>query len=184
MGSGHCSTTQEAEVQSNAVGLSDTDTIKLAGLRSVLERLHREGVLKEQVGDGTRYANLYETTPEKVLALQDMILAEFKHEEAQNTELQIEPLGPSDATPPEGGNPQMEVAVDDERPSINFKNLGWGTKGNIRSLARSSKSLLEEEDLPDYFKAILSNLLNTIVDLAGSDELLKKILEESDADTG
>lgn len=91
-------------------------------------------------------------------------------EPEQPTALQIEPLG--------------SVAVGDERSSINFKNLGWGTKDNIRSLARSSKSLLEEEDLPDYFKAILSNLLNTILDFAGSDELLKKILEESDADTG
>lgn len=93
----------------------------------------------------------------------------------QPTPLQIEPLGPADSTPPETNKPQMEVA--DQQPSFNFKDLGWGTKGNIRGLARSSKSLLEEDDLPDDFKAILSNLLNMIVDFAESDELLKKILE-------
>ena len=31
--------------------------------------------LRRQVGDGTRHANLYETTPEKVLALRDLILS-------------------------------------------------------------------------------------------------------------
>ena len=63
------------EIAGEAVGFSDTDTIKLTGLRSVLERLHADGVLEEQVGDGTRHANLYETTPEKVLSLRDLILA-------------------------------------------------------------------------------------------------------------
>ena len=82
--------------------------------------------------------------------------------------LQVQPLGTADSAPP------------DERPSINFKSLGWGTKGNIRNLARSSKSLLEEEDLTEDFKAILSNLLDTILDFADSDELLKKILEASE----
>ena len=89
----------EKAEQEKHEALSDADTIKLTGLRNVLERLYREGALEEQVGDGTRHADLYETTPEKVLALRDMILAESKHEQAQNTELQIEPLGPSDATP-------------------------------------------------------------------------------------
>lgn len=54
--------------------LTIEDEIKLSGLRSVLEGLHRAGRLAEQVGDGTRHANLYETTPDKVLALRDMIL--------------------------------------------------------------------------------------------------------------
>ena len=90
-------------------------------------------------------------------------------EPEQPAALQIKPLGP---------------ATGDELPSINFKDLGGGTKGNIRNLARASKSLLKEEDLPDDFKAILSNLLNTIVDFADADELLKKILERDDADTG
>ena len=68
------------EIAGEAVGLSDTDTIKLTGLRSVLERLHTDGALEEQVGDGTRHAKLYETTPEKVLALRDLILSESKQE--------------------------------------------------------------------------------------------------------
>lgn len=96
-------------------------------------------------------------------------------ESEQPTTLQIEPIGPVDSAPPEANKPQMEVA--DQQSSINFKNLGGGTKGNIRSLARSSKSLLKEDDLPDGFKAILSNLLNMILDFADSDELLKEMLE-------
>ena len=57
--------------------LSVDDEIKLSGLRSVLEGLHRHGkeALIDQVGDGTRHANLYETSPEKVLALRDMVLS-------------------------------------------------------------------------------------------------------------
>ena len=51
------------DIDREAVGFSDTDTIKLTGLRSVLERLHADGALEEQVGDGTRHASLYETTP-------------------------------------------------------------------------------------------------------------------------
>ena len=57
--------------------LSVEDELKLNGLKSVLEGFHRgESVLVDQVGDGTRLANLYETSPEKVLALRDMILGE------------------------------------------------------------------------------------------------------------
>ena len=52
------------------------ETVKLGGLRSVLGRLHAEGSLDDQVGDGTRHASLYETTPENVLALRDEILAD------------------------------------------------------------------------------------------------------------
>ena len=74
------------EIAGEAVGLSDTDTIKLTGLRSVLERLHADGALEEQVGDGTRHAKLYETTPEKVLALRDLILAESKQEQEGDLE--------------------------------------------------------------------------------------------------
>ena len=74
------------EIAGEAVGLSDTDTIKLTGLRSVLERLHADGALEEQVGDGTRHANLYETTPEKVLALRDLILSESKQEQEGDLE--------------------------------------------------------------------------------------------------
>lgn len=63
----------------NVAVLTVEDEIKLSGLRSVLEGLHRIGTLEEQVGDGTRHANLYETTSDKVLALRDIILkdAEF-----------------------------------------------------------------------------------------------------------
>ena len=74
------------EIAGEAVGLSDTDTIKLTGLRSVLERLHTDGALEEQVGDGTRHAKLYETTPEKVLALRDLILNESKQEQEGDLE--------------------------------------------------------------------------------------------------
>ena len=74
------------EIAGEAVGLSDTDTIKLTGLRSVLERLHTDGALEEQVGDGTRHAKLYETTPEKVLALRDLILSESKQEQEGDLE--------------------------------------------------------------------------------------------------
>ena len=74
------------EIAGEAVGLSDTDTIKLTGLRSVLERLHTDGALEEQVGDGTRHAKLYETTPEKVLALRDLILNESKQEQEADLE--------------------------------------------------------------------------------------------------
>ena len=145
-------------------------------LRQALEELHRLNSLEDQVGDGTRHANIFNTTPEAVLALRDLILAESKPELEQPAALQIKPLGPADSTPPEANKPQMEVVVGDEGPSINFKDLDWRTQGNIRTLARASKSLLEE-DLPDDFKAILSNLFNMIVDFADSDELLQKILE-------
>ena len=74
------------EIAGEAVGLSDTDTIKLTGLRSVLERLHTDGALEEQVGDGTRHAKLYETTPEKVLSLRDLILSESKQEQEGDLE--------------------------------------------------------------------------------------------------
>ena len=91
----------------------DTDTIKLTGLRSVLERLHADGALEEQVGDGTRHANLYETTPEKVLALRDLILSESKQEQNQPAKLQIEPLGPKaeDKEPHEGYKSALEKAT-------------------------------------------------------------------------
>ena len=94
--------------------LTEQDRIQLTGLKEVLERLHREGVKKNRVVDGKytntyetieferafadpqesiRLAELYETTPEKVLALRDEILAESKPEPTQPSEpLQIEPV--------------------------------------------------------------------------------------------
>ena len=83
-----------------------SDAKQLGGLRSVLERMYREGIPKNIVKDGKltntyetieferafddpQYAidlaNLYETTTEKVLALRDEILADS--EQAKEEEL-------------------------------------------------------------------------------------------------
>ena len=134
------------------------------GLKEAMRQRIKD--LRGFVGSGLNLAKLYHTTPEKVIEIRNSLLAESEPE--QPSALQVEPLGTADSAP------------SDERPSINFKNLGGGTKGNIRQIARASKSLLEEEDLTEDFKAILSSLLNTIIDFADSDELLKKILEANE----
>ena len=65
------------------------ETVKLGGLRNVLGRLHAEGSLDDQVGDGTRHASLYETDPENVLALRDEILADSEQaKEEEGPDLQ------------------------------------------------------------------------------------------------
>ena len=90
--------------------LPEKDRVQLTGLRSVLERLHREGVPENIVKDGKytntyetieferafddpQYAidlaNLYETTPENVLALRDEILADSEQaKEEEGSELE------------------------------------------------------------------------------------------------
>ena len=92
----------------------------------MLERLHADEALEEQVGDGTRHAKLYETTPEKVLALRDLILSESKQEQNKPAKLQIEPLGPSDAIP------KAEVNTSDATVSKPFAELDMDCKVNVR----------------------------------------------------
>lgn len=302
------------DIDSEAVDLTDADTIKLTGLRNVLEGLHRDGVLEDQVGDGTRHANLYETTPEKVLALRDEIIAEKAPHEGYKIALEkatkamnqaeqtyascqsklgldelpwrghIGPcfwnyaqdafgvtgiedgqlpalVEPSDSmrfdrlteltqlwyrvdlaiklpgdwvkalkpdldglktamrqrikdlhgfvgsglnlaklyhTTPEkvieirnallaesepAQQPQVDMPIQEpliptENRSKSFDELGGGTKANIRSIARTSKSLLQKDDTPDSIKIAASDMLDKVLAFAGTDEILKKMLAE------
>ena len=150
----------EQEIAGEAVGLSDTDTIKLTGLRSVLERLHADGALEEQVGDGTRHANLYETTPEKVLALRDLILSESKQEQNQPAKLQIEPLGPSDAIP------KAEVNTSDATVSKPFAELDMDCKVNVRFAINKVGVLTKIEDLPNTIITLSEELYKALTDYA------------------
>ena len=148
------------EISGEAVGLSDTDTIKLTGLRSVLERLHADGALEEQVGDGTRHAKLYETTPEKVLALRDLILSESKQEQNQPAKLQIEPLGPSDAIP------KAEVNTSDATVSKPFAELDMDCKVNVRFAINKVGVLTKIEDLPNTIITLSEELYKALTDYA------------------
>ena len=148
------------EIAGEAVGLSDTDTIKLTGLRSVLERLHADGALEEQVGDGTRHAKLYETTPEKVLALRDLILSESKQEQNQPAKLQIEPLGPSDAIP------KAEVNTSDATVSKPFAELDMDCKVNVRFAINKVGVLTKIEDLPNTIITLSEELYKALTDYA------------------
>ena len=148
------------EISGEAVGFSDTDTIKLTGLRSVLERLHADGALEEQVGDGTRHANLYETTPEKVLALRDLILAESKQEQEPSSELQIQPLGPSDAIP------KAEVNTSDATVSKPFAELDMDCKVNVRFAIDKVGVLTKIEDLPNTIITLSEELYKALTDYA------------------
>ncbi len=148
------------EIAGEAVGLSDTDTIKLTGLRSVLERLHADGALEEQVGDGTRHAKLYETTPEKVLALRDLILSESKQEQNKPAKLQIEPLGPSDAIP------KAEVNTSDATVSKPFAELDMDCKVNVRFAIDKVGVLTKIEDLPNTIITLSEELYQALRDYA------------------
>ena len=148
------------EISGEAVGLSDTDTIKLTGLRSVLERLHADGALEEQVGDGTRHANLYETTPEKVLALRDLILSESKQEQNKPAKLQVEPLGPSDAIP------KAEVNTSDATVSKPFAELDMDCKVNVRFAIDKVGVLTKIEDLPNTIITLSEELYKALTDYA------------------
>ena len=148
------------EIAGEAVGLSDTDTIKLTGLRSVLERLHAGEALEEQVGDGTRHAKLYETTPEKVLALRDLILSESKQEQNQPAKLQIEPLGPSDA------EPKTEVNTTSATSSKPFAELDQIGKLDVRYAMDRVMVLTKIDDLPDAIIALSKELYQALRDYA------------------
>ena len=123
--------------------LPEKDIIKLGGLRSVLGRLHAIGSLEEQVGDGTRHAALYETTPENVLALRDEILADSEPEQPQPTELQIQPV-----TDPE---PETILLEDDTY-----------TKEHLLNCKRSITELAELQGVPLIIKFAAEEFLETI----------------------
>ena len=140
------------------------ETVKLGGLRSVLERAYREGIPEnivkngkftniyetiefERAFDDPQYAidlaNLYKTTTENVLALRDEILADSEPEQPQPTELQIQPV-----TDPE---PETILLEDDTY-----------TKEHLLNCKRSITELAELQGVPLIIKFAAEEFLETI----------------------